>query len=92
MGLDAGHQLVANLAVYFNKISGYQLTQNARNNLGNTTSATVNAGDAEIMEGARKSVGNRGAGPMIVQPNKNGHQFGSRFLKERSSFLIYIIM
>ncbi|MDZ4700179.1 MAG: PQQ-dependent sugar dehydrogenase [Rhodothermales bacterium] len=31
------------------------------------------AGDAEIMQGARKSVGNRGAGPMIVQPNTGGH-------------------
>lgn len=40
-------QLVANIAMYFNRISGYQLTQNARSG-GNTTSATVNAGDAEV--------------------------------------------
>ncbi len=40
-------QLSANFALYFNKIDGYQLTQNARSG-GNTTSAIVNAGDAEI--------------------------------------------
>lgn len=44
----ANGQLVANLAVFFNKISGYQITQNARNNTGNTTSAILNAGDAEV--------------------------------------------
>jgi iron complex outermembrane receptor protein len=40
-------QMVLNLALYYNEISGYQLTQNARSG-GNTTSATVNAGDAEV--------------------------------------------
>jgi outer membrane receptor protein involved in Fe transport len=44
-------QLVANLAVFFNEISGYQITQNAQNNQGNTTSAIRNAGDAEIFGG-----------------------------------------
>ena len=43
----ADGQLVANLAMYFNQINGYQLTQNARAGA-NTTSATVNAGDADI--------------------------------------------
>jgi len=45
----ADGQVVLNIAAYFNQISGYQLTQNARNNLGNTTSATVNAGDADVV-------------------------------------------
>jgi len=45
----ANGQLVLNIAAFFNEISGYQLTQNARNNLGNTTSAIVNAGDAEVL-------------------------------------------
>ena len=40
-------QLVANFSVFFNQITGYQLTQNARAGA-NTTSATVNAGDADI--------------------------------------------
>ena len=40
-------QMVANLSMYFNEVSGYQLTQNARAGA-NTTSATVNAGDAEV--------------------------------------------
>ena len=40
-------QLVANMAIYFNQITGYQLTQNARAGA-NTTSATVNAGDADV--------------------------------------------
>ena len=40
-------QLVANFALFFNSIDGYQLTQNARAGA-NTTSATVNAGDADI--------------------------------------------
>ncbi|MEM7610724.1 MAG: TonB-dependent receptor [Pseudomonadota bacterium] len=40
-------RLVANLAAYSNTINGYQLTQNARSGA-NTTSATVNAGDARI--------------------------------------------
>lgn len=44
-----GGQLTANLAAYFNEVEGYQLTQNVRVNDTNTTSATVNAGDAEIM-------------------------------------------
>ncbi|MGI9237382.1 MAG: TonB-dependent receptor [Woeseiaceae bacterium] len=44
-GLDG--QLVANFAIYFNQVDGYQLTQNARAGA-NTTSATVNAGDADI--------------------------------------------
>ena len=40
-------QLVANVAIYFNEISGYQLTQNVQ--VGATsTSAVTNAGDAEI--------------------------------------------
>ena len=43
----ADGQIVANLALYFNQINGYQLTQNARAGA-NTTSATVNAGDADI--------------------------------------------
>lgn len=42
-------QLTANLAGYFNEVEGYQLTQNVRVNDTNTTSATVNAGDAEIL-------------------------------------------
>lgn len=44
-----GGQLTANLAGFFNEVEGYQLTQNVRVNDTNTTSATVNAGDAEIM-------------------------------------------
>lgn len=44
----ADGQLTANFAGYFNDISGYQLTQNARTAT-TTTSATVNAGDAEVM-------------------------------------------
>ncbi|MGI9234974.1 MAG: TonB-dependent receptor [Woeseiaceae bacterium] len=44
-GLDG--QLVANFAIYFNQVDGYQLTQNARAGA-NTTSAIVNAGDADI--------------------------------------------
>ena len=41
-------QLVANIAVFFNEIDGYQLTQNVAT-MTNTISATVNAGDAEIL-------------------------------------------
>ncbi|MEM8986231.1 MAG: TonB-dependent receptor [Pseudomonadota bacterium] len=44
----ADGQITLNLAAFFNEIEGYQLTQNARSGV-NTTSATVNAGDAEIM-------------------------------------------
>jgi outer membrane receptor protein involved in Fe transport len=44
-------QLVANLALFVNEITGYQITQNAQNNRGNTTSAIRNAGDAEIFGG-----------------------------------------
>jgi iron complex outermembrane receptor protein len=44
----ADGQLVVNLALYFNEITGYQLTQNARAGT-NTTSAILNAGDAEVM-------------------------------------------
>ena len=40
-------QLVTNVAIFFNQIDGYQLTQNARAGQ-STTSATVNAGDAEV--------------------------------------------
>ena len=43
----ADGQVTANLAMFFNQVTGYQLTQNART-LTNTTSATVNAGDADI--------------------------------------------
>lgn len=43
----ADGQLVLNGSIFFNDIEGYQLTQNARAGA-NTTSATVNAGDAEI--------------------------------------------
>lgn len=41
-----GH-LVANLSIFFNQVTGYQLTQNVRSGA-NTSSATVNAGDADI--------------------------------------------
>lgn len=44
-----GGQLTANFAGFFNEVEGYQLTQNVRVNDTNTTSATVNAGDAEIL-------------------------------------------
>lgn len=47
----ANGQLTANLALFFNEISGYQITQNAQNNRGNTTSAIRNAGDAEVYGG-----------------------------------------
>ena len=40
-------QLTANFSLFFNQVDGYQLTQNARSGT-NTTSATVNAGDADI--------------------------------------------
>lgn len=43
----ADGQFNLNLAIFLNSIEGYQLTQNARSGA-NTTSATVNAGDAEI--------------------------------------------
>lgn len=43
------NQLRANFAGFFNEVEGYQLTQNVRVNDTNTTSATVNAGDAEIL-------------------------------------------
>ena len=43
----ADGRLLANVAVYSNDLTGYQLTQNARSGQ-NTTSATVNAGDADI--------------------------------------------
>ena len=39
--------IVANAAIFSNTISGYQLTQNARSGA-NTTSATINAGDARV--------------------------------------------
>jgi outer membrane receptor protein involved in Fe transport len=40
-------QLVANFALYYNQIEGYQLTQNVRTET-NTVSAITNAGDADI--------------------------------------------
>ncbi|MEO0574798.1 MAG: TonB-dependent receptor [Pseudomonadota bacterium] len=40
-------QLVANVALYHNQLEGYQITQNVRSGA-NTTSATANAGEAEI--------------------------------------------
>ena len=43
----ADGRLVANLAAFRNEVEGYQLTQNVRSGQ-NTTSATVNAGDADI--------------------------------------------
>ncbi len=43
----AGGQLTLNGSIFFNDIEGYQLTQNARSGA-NTTSATVNAGDADV--------------------------------------------
>ena len=43
----ANGQVTANLAAFFNQVEGYQLTQNVRSGQ-NTTSATVNAGDADI--------------------------------------------
>jgi outer membrane receptor protein involved in Fe transport len=43
----ANGQLVANFAAYFNKVDGYQLSQLAQTET-QTTTATVNAGDAEI--------------------------------------------
>ena len=43
----ADGQLFANVALFRNEIEGYQLTQNIASG-GNTQSATVNAGDAEI--------------------------------------------
>ncbi|MDE0061968.1 MAG: TonB-dependent receptor [Gammaproteobacteria bacterium] len=43
----ADGQVVANLAFFINDIEGYQLTQNVQSGQ-NTTSATVNAGDADI--------------------------------------------
>lgn len=44
----ADGQLTANFAAYFNQIEGYQLTQNVRSGA-NTQSATVNAGDADVL-------------------------------------------
>ena len=43
----ADGQMNLNLAIFVSDIEGYQLTQNARSGA-NTTSATVNAGDADI--------------------------------------------
>ena len=43
----ADGRLLANVALFANRLEGYQLTQNARSGQ-NTTSATVNAGDADI--------------------------------------------
>lgn len=43
-----GH-MIANFALFYNELDGYQLTQNVRTADGvNTTSATTNAGEAEI--------------------------------------------
>lgn len=44
----ADGQVVANLAFFINEVEGYQLTQNVQSGQ-NTTSATVNAGDADIL-------------------------------------------
>ena len=41
-------QVLANLALYYNQIEGYQLTQNVRTET-NTVSAIANAGDADIL-------------------------------------------
>lgn len=43
----ADGRLLANVAVFSNELTGYQLTQNVRSGQ-NTQSATVNAGDADI--------------------------------------------
>jgi len=43
----ADGRIVANFAAFYNDVQGYQLTQNVRSGQ-NTTSATVNAGDADI--------------------------------------------
>lgn len=42
-----GGRVVANFAAFYNDVQGYQLTQNVRSGQ-NTTSATRNAGDADI--------------------------------------------
>ena len=44
----ANGAVTANFALFFNQIDGYQLTQNVRSGA-NTQSATVNAGDADIL-------------------------------------------
>ena len=44
----ADGQVTANFAAFFNQVEGYQLTQNVRSGQ-NTTSATVNAGHADIL-------------------------------------------
>ncbi len=43
----ADGRVTANVAMFFNQVDGYQLTQNVRDGV-NLTSATVNAGDADI--------------------------------------------
>ena len=43
----ADGRVTANVAMFFNQIDGYQLTQNVRDGV-NLSSATVNAGDADI--------------------------------------------
>jgi len=42
-----GGRVTANVAMFFNQVDGYQLTQNAAIGV-NTTSAIINAGDADI--------------------------------------------
>ena len=43
----ADGRVIANFAAFYNDVTGYQLTQNVQSGQ-NTTSATVNAGDADI--------------------------------------------
>lgn len=43
----ANGRVIANFAAFYNDVEGYQLTQNVQSGQ-NTTSATVNAGDADI--------------------------------------------
>lgn len=76
----ADGQVVLNIAAYFNEISGYQLTQNARNNQGNTTSAITNAGDAEVL-GAEVEFTYRPAAVQGLRFNLNYAYTDSEFTK-----------
>jgi len=76
----ADGQVVLNIAAYYNEISGYQLTQNARNNQGNTTSAITNAGDAEVL-GAEVEFTYRPAAVQGLRFNLNYAYTDSEFTK-----------
>ncbi|MEZ4702803.1 MAG: PQQ-dependent sugar dehydrogenase [Rhodothermales bacterium] len=71
-GDDDGRGTVLVRAAYTDRGAGDVGSQTADKTI-ILKSPVLDPGDAQVIEGARKAVGSRGAGPTNVQPNKNGY-------------------